>query len=114
MKSEFITNNDLFNNTLLQEAKNSLSEEDKKKYDQIGQDLYCNIDYNNSKVLNNVPPPMIEIINYIRESLKSGLHPSMLEEKEKDILFEFCDKEWYKEFGYIKEDLKEIITIKKY
>ena len=42
------------------------------------------------------------------ESLKSGLHPSMLEEDEIKVLEEVYGKEWYKKWNYEKEDLKEI------
>jgi len=56
---------------------------------------------------------MAEAVAYIESSLKSGLHPSMLEENEKALLQDNYGDEWYKRWGYVEEDLNTIVTLKR-
>ena len=65
------------------------------------------------KVLNNLPDSAEEFLAYIQEQLKSGLHPSFLEDNEKEFLVESLGKDWYKKWGYVEKDLSEIKTLKK-
>ena len=57
--------------------------------------------------------PVTDSIAYIKLQLSDGLHPSFLEKEEKDFLSAQLGKEWYKEWGYVKEDLDDIVTLKK-
>jgi len=102
----------LFNDPNIKAAIEALSEEDKLRYKKIGEALYEHIDYNENSVLNNMPLPMQEAVAYIEDQLRSGLHPSFLEEKEKVLLSDVYGKKWYEKWGYIEEDLKEIVTCK--
>ena len=43
--------NNVFNNPTFKEMKENLSEEDKKKYEKIGESMYNSIDYTSSKEL---------------------------------------------------------------
>lgn len=103
--------NDLFNNPMTQAAMAALSEEDKERYRLIGEQLYGNIDYQEGKILNNMPPNMVEAVAYIESQLQSGMHPSVLDDNEKAILADAYGDEWYLEWGYVKEDLDNIITL---
>jgi len=103
---------DLFDNPMTRSAMLALSEEDKIKYKTIGDHLYGRINFEDGQNLNNMPPPMAEAVAYIESSLKSGLHPSMLEENEKALLNDNYGDEWYKRWGYVEEDLNEIVTLK--
>lgn len=103
--------NDLFDNPMTQAAMAALSNEDKERYRIIGEQLYGNIDYQEGKVLNNMPPNMAEAVAYVETQLRSGLHPSMLEDNEKAILADAYGDEWYTEWGYVKEDLDDIVTL---
>ena len=110
-ENKYNNSNDLFNNPMTEAALAALSSEDKERYRYIGEQLYANIDYQESKVLNNMPPNMVEAVAYIETQLQSGLHPSMLEDNEKSILADAYGDEWYLGWGYIKEDLNNIITL---
>jgi hypothetical protein len=103
---------DLFDNPMTRAALAAMSDEQKRKYKEIGQEMYGHMNFEDSKVLNNIPHPMEETIAYIQEQLKSGLHPSDLEDNEKSFLTDALGKEWYNKWGYVKEDLTSIFTIK--
>jgi hypothetical protein len=40
--------------------------------------------------------------------LESGLHPSFLTYEEKSFMENYLGKEWYKEFGYLENDLHRV------
>ena len=107
-KSQF----DLFDNPMVTAAKKSMSPRSLERYRKLGESMYGGINFTNSKV-DNCLEPMVEALAYIEESLKSGLHPSMLEDNEKAILVDAYGEQWYKKWGYIKKDLHSIITVKK-
>ena len=103
----------LWDNAMTRSAMKSMSPEELQRYKEIGEAMYGGMDFEGSKVLNNVPVPMEEAVAYVEESLKSGLHPSMLEENELALLNDVRGELWYKMWGYSEEDLKEIVTVKK-
>jgi hypothetical protein len=105
------SNSDLFDNPMTRSAMAALSEEDKVKYKIIGDHLYGRINFENGQTLNNMPPPMAEAVAYVETSLMSGMHPSMLEENEKALLKDNYGDEWYKRWGYVQEDLNDIVTL---
>ena len=104
--------NDLFENPMAKAALASLSPEEKEKYKIIGEHLYNRVDFTNSKVLDTTPEEMNEALRYIEAQLKSGLHPSMLEENEKALLVEFYGKEWYLKWDYVKDDLEYLVSLR--
>ena len=105
------TNSSLFDNPMVRSAMAAMSEEDKEKFRVIGEQLYNSVDFEKSQVAENLAPPMVEAIAYIETQLKSGLHPSMMEEKEHRLLKEAYGDKWYAKWGYVEEDLKNIITL---
>ena len=106
-------NQDLFDNPMTRAALSAMSDDEKRRYKQIGQEMYGHMNFKDAKVLNNVPVPMSEAVAYIEEQLKSGLHPSMMDENEQAILKDIYGEEWYVKWGYVNEDLTEIFTLKK-
>ena len=96
---------------MVRAAMAAMSEEDKEKYRIIGEQLYNGVDFEKSQISENLSPEMIEAIAYIETQLKSGLHPSMMKEKEHRLLKEAYGDNWYTKWGYIEEDLKDIITL---
>ncbi len=103
------TNDDsLFNNPMTRAAMSALSDEDLLRYKRIGEELYGSVDFEATKVLNNLPPSMIEGVAYVQTGLDSGLHPSDMEENEKALMADAHGDEWYKRWGYSKADLDEI------
>ena len=103
--------NDIFNNPMIQAAKKALPKEEKERYAKLGEELFKNIDFEKCSV-NNIPPMMEESLLYIESMLKSGLHPSMLSDEEKFILKDILGDKWYEKYGYVKEDLHDIVTLK--
>jgi hypothetical protein len=102
--------NNVFTNKTIQSAKNSLPEEDKKKYASFGESMFKDIDFEKSSVTQMIPG-MEEALIDIENMIKSGMHISLLEEDEKNLLNEIYGEEWYKKYGYVKKDLTDIITI---
>lgn len=100
--------NDLFNNPMTKAAQEALSPEDKEKYRKIGESLYGSINYETGTVEDTLE----DCVLHIKEQLKSGIHPSMLEDEEKEVMLQKEGPEWFKKYGYIEEDLKEIKTLK--
>jgi hypothetical protein len=104
----------LWNNDMVNNALKSMSPKDLQHYKKLGESLYKDLDFETSKVKNdaNLPPFMTDAIAYLVETLKSGLHPSMLEPEDKKLLEEVYGDEWYKKWGYVEGDLTDIVTIK--
>lgn len=113
MSNQEESKNTLWDNPMVNSAMKAMSVEELQRYKDIGEAMYGNIDFEATKVLNNLPPPMYEAIAYVSESLKSGIHPSMLDENEHNILKDVYGDKWYESWGYVKEDLTEIKTLKK-
>ena len=103
--------NELFDNPMTKSALAALSDDDKKRYKMIGDHLYDRVNFENEKATNNMLPCMDEAVAYIEESIHSGLHPSMLEDNEKALLKESYGEEWYNRWGYVKDDLTDIVTL---
>ena len=106
--------NSLWNNSMITSALNSMSHEELEHYKKIGESIFNEIDFETASVTdkNNIPLFLTDAAAYISESVKSGLHPSMLTENDKCIMENVLGKEWYKKYGYVKEDLTEIVTLK--
>jgi hypothetical protein len=96
---------DLFNNPTIDAVREAMSEEDKKRYKILGEEMF-KVDFSNSD-----PTKMVESeepLVYTIESIKSGQHPSTLTGDEKEFLSSYIGPEWYKKFGFEKEDLDYI------
>ena len=107
------TTNTLWNNPMVRMAMKSMTEEEKQQYKKIGEQLYGNMNFKNSTLTIDPDHQMKEAKLYITELLKSGLHPSHMEENEKIVMENEYGLEWYKKWGYTKEDLDSIVTVKK-
>jgi len=101
---------DLFNNPMVNSAKNAMSKEDLKRYEDWGHAVFDDIDYETTSIT-QYPPPMLNALAYIEDSLNSGQHPSTLTKDELSILSEMLGEEWYLKWGYTKEDLTEIKNV---
>jgi hypothetical protein len=98
---------DLWNNPLVNNALKALSPEQIADYKKIGEQMYGSIDFEDSKILNNMPPPMAEAVAYVEQGVKSGLLPSDLTEDEVVLLSEAYGEKWYERYGYKQEDVPE-------
>lgn len=113
MSSDNTSTNSLWDNNMVNAARKAMSKEELLRYEKIGESIFKDINFETSSISNNEDPLLSDAVAYITEGLKSGLHPSMLDSNEINVLENFYGKEWYKSWGYKKEDLTEIVTIKK-
>jgi len=103
---------DLFDNPMVRSALAAMSPEDKEKYKQIGEKMYGSLNFEDARYLINPDTQMTEALGCLESQIRSGLHPSDMEENEKAILVDAYGDEWYKKWGFVKEDLSEIVTTK--
>jgi hypothetical protein len=104
------SNSSLFNNSQFKEAFKSLSTEDQEKYKKIGEELYGTIDFEKTGNKKDTEPDSDELVAYVINQLRSGIHPSDMEPGEKLIMEDAYGEEWYTKWGYVKEDLDDIVT----
>ena len=102
----------LFNNPMVKAAKEAMTPKQIEEYRLKGESMYKDIDFEKCEV-ENIPPFFSDAIRYIEELIKSGLHISMLTQDDKNLLKEMYGNTWYLNYGYTKEDLDDIVTIKK-
>jgi hypothetical protein len=105
------TNDTLFDNPFVNSARKSMSKEQLEDYERKGKCMFEDIDFD--KVIETGLPPFVEEPTaQIEECIKSGLHISMLTDNEKNIMKEVFGEKWYQKYGFVKEDLNSIVTIK--
>ena len=102
-----INENDLFNNPMVKAAKQSLSQEQLEEYKKIGENLYHKMD-TEGKIKQNLEENLKDTLWFIESQIKSGLHPSDMDEDYINILTDKYGDKWYEKFGYCKNDLKYI------
>ena len=106
----------LWDNDMVRNASQAMSKTDLTKYAKLGESFYKDIDYETSSIIdsnNIVPPFMKNAVKYIQESLKSGLHPSMMTKEEKELMKSIHGNNWYEMYGYVEGDLSDFVTLKK-
>lgn len=85
-----------------------LPEEEREKFQKIGERLYSSFDVHKGDVLPNQDSGSIKLeesLAYVVESLKSGLHPRYLTYDEIHLLRAGYGDEWYTQWGYTKDDV---------
>ena len=104
----------LFNSKIIEEAKKSLSSSDIEKYKKIADEFHGSVNFETSEVIKNdfSVSPFEDFIAYVEESIKSGLHISLLDDNEKELMKETYGIKWWEKFGYIEDDLTDIVTLK--
>ena len=110
-KSKSSENNSLYDNPMVESARQNMTKEQLEAYKSQGESMYNSIDFvdNNGKS-RNAPEELLDAASYIINSINSGMHISYLEENERLLLEDVLGKEWYTNFGYVQEDLYEIVT----
>ena len=98
---------DLFNDPAMKRARESLSKEDQEKYKKMGEYLFNNVNFANNEMDENFTPPIEDACAYNIQGLQSGLHPSFLEDNEKELLKTNYGDEWYTKWGYTEKDLTD-------
>lgn len=98
---------DIWNNPMVNNALKAMSKEDLEKYKKIGEQLYGSVNFEDSTVVNQLITPADEAVAYIEEGLKSGLLPQDLDENEVILLQQTYGEEWYKKYGFSREEVPE-------
>jgi DNA-binding ferritin-like protein (Dps family) len=103
---------DLFNNPFFENAKKSLTEEQKEEYKKIGEYMYNKDIYSTAetKIKSDITPD--EILVYAVQALKSGISPKDLTQNELQSLIDTYGKYWYEKFDLEKEDVPELTITK--
>ena len=98
----------LFNkdNPFVKNALSSLTPEQLKQYQKVGEQMFGSVDFQDSEVLNNMIPPVDDAAAYIVEGLKAGLHPSALDVDETRVMVEVYGESWYEKWGWTKDDVE--------
>lgn len=73
----------------------------------LGEKFHESFDVSKGTVHNPNEISMEEALAYVVESLKSGIHPSYLNDDEKAILVAGYGEEWYKQWGYVSDKLED-------
>lgn len=101
---------DLFNNPFVEAAKQALSDKDKERYAMLGESMYEGMNFETADN-QTVPSFMSEAIYKIRHMIRSGLHPSVLDDNEKNVMKEVEGDLWYEKYGFEEADLTEIVNV---
>ena len=112
MSKDEISEDSLWDNPMVNAARAAMSPEQIAEYEKQGEYMFSH-NFEMTQSLTTMPESSLEALSYIRESLKSGQHPSTLEQSEKDLLLDAHGDGWLAEFGYMKEDLNTIVTLTK-
>ena len=102
--------NDLFDNPMVRAARASMDPKEQERYRVLGEQMFGSVDFVTATSLDNQVPPFDEAAAYISVQLRSGLHPSLLENSEKEVMRSVYGDTWYKNWGYVERDLNEIFT----
>lgn len=97
-----INENDLFDNPMIEQARKTMSAEDKNRYKILGEEMFsinfesgleCDEKLNDCKI-------------QIENSIKSGLHISYLSDEEKKFMLDYVGDKWWELYGFQANDLE--------
>ena len=103
----------LFSKKRLQEIETTISDDDKKRYAKIGEEMYNSISFEdiNSQgqlATENAETIELENVSQIKLMLQSGIHPSYLSTQEKDMIKNAFGKKWFEQYGFLETDLNRV------
>jgi hypothetical protein len=98
---------DLFSNPMVNNALKVMTPEQLEGYKKMGEQLYGNINFEDSKIVNNMLVPTEEAVAYVEEGIKSGLLPEDLDENEVILLTNTYGEKWYLRYGFKQEEVPE-------
>ncbi len=109
----------IFDDPSLKKLKESLSKEDQEKYKKSGEYMYASLpdDKNGKDKVIMMGPEGIyddkisqEVFDQLSVAIRSGLHPSDLTPEEREFLENYhpLQKNWFKDFGFLENDLNRI------
>jgi hypothetical protein len=99
---------DIWNNPMINNALKALTPEQIEEYKKIGEHMYGNINFEDSKIINKMDAPMEESVAYVEEGIKSGLLPCDLTEDEVTLLCNAYGEKWYERYGFNEHEIPEV------
>jgi hypothetical protein len=99
---------DLFNNPMVEKALKSMTPEDREEYKKMGEHMFGSVNFTDSKVINNLPPPVEEAVAYVEQGIKAGLLPEDLEPAEITMLHKALGDKWYEKYGFLASQIPKI------
>lgn len=96
----------LWDNPIAKQAEKNLDQASIDRLKTAGKRMYNTIDYSNATPL--CEDQQVDAVAKITEFIKSGMHPSYLENNEIELLKNTYGPEWYTRFDYTKDDLDTI------
>jgi len=104
-ETEEARQNMLFENIRKNMEKN-MDEEQVANLKALGEKFHESFDITKGTTTDLTTINLEEALAYVVESLKSGIHPGYLDENERAMLEAGYGEEWYKKWGYTKDDLE--------
>ena len=103
----------LFSKKRLQEIADTTSDEDKKRYENIGKEMYDSIKFEdiNSQgtfASENAESIELENISQLKLMLQSGMHPCYFTTQDKDMMKNSYGEKWFEQYGFLETDLNRI------
>ena len=102
----------LFDNPMVNAARDAMTPEEKEQYRKIGEKMYGHLNFEDADHLIDPNIQMSEARICLEGQLRSGLHPSDMDDNEKAIMVDAYGATWYEKWGYVEQDLGEIVTTK--
>ncbi len=98
--------NDLFNNPMIDAARKAMTPEQIEEYKKVGEYMYNSVNYRISEIGSQVKESSEEdLILYATEGLNSGLDPYDLSQEELRALINVYGEEWYNMFDYTSDEV---------
>jgi len=94
----------IFTDPTIQSVAANLSPKTKARYKMLGESMYRDIDFE-AVCETGAPPFFTETQKRVQSLFKEGLHISLLQAGEKEIMRELEGDEWYIQYGFEKKDL---------
>ena len=104
-RSEDVRTKELFD-SIRKNVIQGMSEEQVEQLKKLGEKFHESFDVTSGSVRDLNVIEMEEALAYVVESLKSGIHPSYLTEDEVAMVKAGYGEEWYKNWGYSKDDIE--------
>lgn len=94
-----------------QVAVSGLDTYQKEDYKNIGKEMFGHLRFKGVQLINETKKSDNEITAYIVRQLDDGIHPSVLDDGEKETMTLHFGAEWYTRWKYVVGDLTEIVTV---
>jgi|APFre7841882793_1041355.scaffolds.fasta_scaffold00117_8 hypothetical protein len=100
-----VNENDLFNNSMISNAKKNMTEDEINRYKRLGEEMFS-IDFGDAGLSEVGEASMEECKIHIEKCISSGLHISYLSTEEKNFMFSYVGDKWWEKYGFNELDLE--------